>query len=229
MQVGKDTQTFSGGYGVNPHFDTPNHQYDMTDFNQLVAAIHLGTLPPTALPAVSFLKAPGYQDGHAGYSDPLDEQSFITSQINALMATPDWRSTAVVIAYDDSDGWYDHVFGGVRNPSQTVADSLTGAGQCGTGRPIAGEAGRCGYGPRMPLLVISPFAKSNFVDSTLTDQSSILRFVEDNWLGGARIPGSFDHKAGTITNMLNFQGRPDAAGSAPLTLSPVTGQPVRGG
>ena len=60
-----------------PQFNTPNHQYDMTDFNQLVAAIGKGELPASALPAVSFLKAPGYQDGHAGYSDPLDEQHFI--------------------------------------------------------------------------------------------------------------------------------------------------------
>lgn len=44
-----------------------------------------------------------------------------------------------------------------------------------------GYQDRCGYGPRQPLLVISPYAKVNFVDHTITDQSSILRFVEDNW------------------------------------------------
>ena len=58
----------------------------------------------------------------------------------------------------------------------------------------------------MPLLVISPFAKKNFIDHTLTDQTSVLRFVEDNWLGGQRIQpgGSFDTIAGTIQNMLNL-------------------------
>jgi phospholipase C len=61
----------------------------------------------------------------------------------------------------------------------------------------------------MPLLVVSPFAKKNFVDHTLTDQSSVLRFVEDNWLGGERIQpgGSFDTIAGPLNNMFDFQQR----------------------
>ena len=60
-------------------------------------------------PAVSFLKAPAYQDGHAGYSDPIDEQTFVVNVVNFLQKSEDWDSTAVVILYDDSDGWYDHV------------------------------------------------------------------------------------------------------------------------
>jgi hypothetical protein len=62
---------------------------------------------------------------------------------------------------------------------------------------LAGQQGRCGYGPRLPLLVISPWAKHNYVDHTLTDQSSILKFVEDNWRL-PRIPGSFDAIAGSL-------------------------------
>ena len=73
--IGRDTQSYVDGV---PQFNTPNHQYDTSDFNQLVAAITAGQLPASALPAVSFLKAPGYEDGHAGYSDPADEQQFIT-------------------------------------------------------------------------------------------------------------------------------------------------------
>jgi phospholipase C len=65
--------------------------------------------------------------------------------------------------------------------------------------------GRCGYGPRLPLLVISPWARRNFVDHTVTDQSSILRFIEDNWLGGQRIDGSFDALAGTLNGMFDFR------------------------
>ena len=55
-------------------------------------------------------------------------------------------------------------------------------------------------------MVISPFAKKNYIDHTLTDQSSVLKFVEDNWLGGQRIQpgGSFDTIAGTIENMLSL-------------------------
>lgn len=65
--------------------------------------------------------------------------------------------------------------------------------------------GRCGYGARQPLLVISPWAKQNFVDHTVTDQTSIIRFVEDNWLSGQRIgQGSFDGIASSISRMFNF-------------------------
>jgi len=186
-----------------------------------VAAIRHGALPGSALPAVSFLKAPGWQDGHAAYSDPLDEQQFIVREINALEQTADWPTTAVIVAYDDSDGWYDHVFSGVTNPSTSVADALTGTGMCGSGTPLAGQQGRCGYGPRQPFLVISPWAKRNAVDSTLTDQSSITRFIEDNWLRGQRISGSADALAGSLRGLFDF-GRPDFR---PLFLNPVTGQP----
>ncbi|MGH7749209.1 MAG: alkaline phosphatase family protein, partial [Candidatus Dormibacteria bacterium] len=221
--IGTDTQHYVNGA---PQFDTPNHQYDMSDFDQLVAGINRGDLPSSALPAVSFLKAPGYQDGHAAYSDPLDEQQFLIREINALMTTPDWASTAVVVNYDDSDGWYDHAYSGVTNPSQTVADALTGPGQCGTGTPLAGQQGRCGYGPRMPLVLISPWAKANNVDYTRTDQSSITRFVEDNWALG-RIDGSFDNVAGSLTGMLNLTNPHGAPPNPrPLLLDPITGIPT---
>ena len=114
--IGTDTQTAVSG---TPQFDTANHQYDTSDFDALVGAISHGYLSPDHLPAVSFLKAPGYQDGHPGYSDPLDEQKFVVDEINALEHTPAWSSTAVVVSYDDSDGWYDHVYSGVHNPSNT--------------------------------------------------------------------------------------------------------------
>ena len=68
---------------------------------------------------------------------------------------------------------------------------------------LAGENGRCGYGPRLPLLVISPWAKQGHVDHTLTDQSSMIRFVEDNWQL-PRIDGSFDAIAGTLNHMFDF-------------------------
>jgi phospholipase C len=221
--IGKDTQHYVAGV---PQFDTPNHQYDSSDFDALVAAIHKHKLPASALPAVSFLKAPGYQDGHAAYSDPIDEQQFIVDEVNALEATPDWSSTAVIISYDDSDGWYDHVYPGVANPSTSVADALTGAGACGSGTPLAGEQGRCGYGPRLPLLVVSPWARTNAVDHTVTDQSSILRFVEDNWRLG-RIPGSFDAIAGSLRGLFDFDGRRRIDGHPrTLILNPTTGQPV---
>jgi len=228
--IGTDTQTTTAGV---PQFDTANHQYDTSDFDSLVAAINHGYVAPDKLPAVSFLKAPGYQDGHPGYSDPIDEQQFVTTEINALQHTPDWSSTAVVVAYDDSDGWYDHAYSGVHNPSNTAAvanppgpqDFLTGTGLCGarTQTPLAGQNGRCGYGPRLPLLVISPWARHNYVDHTLTDQSSILKFIEDNWRL-PKIAGSFDSIAGTLNHLFDFCDR--RAHNARLYLDPTTGQPL---
>ena len=227
--IGTDTESYVSG---QPQFNTANHQYDISDFNALLGAISHGYVSPDHLPAVSFLKAPGYQDGHAAYSDPYDEQQFVTTEINALEQTSDWSSTAVIITYDDSDGFYDHVYSGVHNPSNTsnVAtppgpqDFLTGTGLCGTGTPLAGQNGRCGYGPRLPFLVISPWAKRDAVDHTLTDFSSIDKFVEDNW-GLPRIPGSFDSIAGSINPLFGFGRHPD---NSKLFLDRTTGQPTWG-
>jgi phospholipase C len=194
--------------------DQANHQYDLSDF---WAAANSGNLP-----AVSFLKAPGYQDGHAGYSDPLAEQSFLVNTINQLQTLPQWKNMAIIITYDDSDGWYDHAMPPIVNQSNTEADALTGTGECGQSTQGAYQ-GRCGYGPRLPLLIISPFAKANFVDHTITDQSSILKFIEDNWNLGRIGNQSFDEKAGSLLNMFDFtQGNP----SRRLILDPVTGQPI---
>jgi len=205
-----------------------NHEYDLEDF---FAAVTAGDFP-----AVSFLKASAYQDGHAGYSNPLDEQSIVVRLVNFLQSRPEWKSTAIVIMYDDSDGWYDHQMSPIVNQSQSSADRLTGLGLCGpsaettalpgvdpTGNPHA--LGRCGYGPRQPLLVVSPWARKNFVDHSITDQSSVLRFIEDNWLNGERIGGSFDAIATSITQMFDFNQEDDDPG-APVFFDPNTGKPV---
>ncbi len=213
--------------------DPANHQYDLRDF---FTALNAGNLP-----AVSFLKAAAFEDGHAGYSDPTDEQHFLVRVVNALQKSPEWGSTAVVILYDDSDGWYDHQMPPIVNPSFSAAvDTLNAPGVCQTSngfqqdepvvsKPLNGNNGapvwgRCGYGTRMPLLVVSPFAKRNFVDHTLTDQTSVLRFVEDNWLNGERIQhgGSFDSIAGPLNNMFDFD-QDDDGGPRKLVLDEQTG------
>ncbi|HEY0782119.1 MAG TPA: alkaline phosphatase family protein, partial [Thermoanaerobaculia bacterium] len=179
------------------HTDQANHQYDLNDF---WAAVNAGNMP-----AVSYLKAKKSQDGHAGYSSPLDEQIFIVNTINALQQRPEWASTAVIIAYDDSDGWYDHQMSPIMNQSASEVDALVGEGSCGSlAGAMARLVGRCGYGPRLPLLVVSPWAKTNFVDHTTTDQTSILRFIEDNWGLGQIGRGSFDALAGSLTGMFDW-------------------------
>jgi phospholipase C len=213
--------------------DPANHQYDLHDFFDALKAGHY--------PAVSFLKAQAYQDGHPGYSDPIDEQHFVVNVINTLQHMPEWQSTAVLILYDDSDGWYDHQEPPVVNPSSTPADALNAPGVCKVGlqqgRPVADTPlngslglpaqGRCGYGTRIPLIAVSPFAKVNHVDHTLIDQSSVLRFIEDNWLFGERIQlgGSFDTIAGQLNDMFDFEqgGAPrvflDSATGAVVSIS----------
>lgn len=175
--------------------DQANHQYDMKNF---WTAVDSGNMP-----SVSYLKAPMYQDGHAGYSDPIDEQQFIVNTINHLEKTPEWKDTAVIISYDDSDGWYDHVY----SPSN--------------GQSV--DSGKAGYGPRLPLLVVSPYAKTNFVDHTLTDQASILKFIEDNWKLGSIGGASLDAKAGSLNNMFDFKKGPS---TQRLFLNETTGEPV---
>jgi phospholipase C len=202
--------------------DQANHQYDMSDF---WASIQNGTMP-----AVSFLKAPAYQDGHAGYSDPLDEQTFLVNTINQLEQSPFWRNTAVIIAYDDSDGWYDHQMGPIVNQSNDPAvDALNGT-NCGTNPNdmAGGFQDRCGYGPRLPLLVVSRFARANMVDHTTTDQTSILRFIEDNWSTGPIGNGSLDTKSGSLLNMFRFGPGGPSRGTQSLILDPSTGEPAGG-
>lgn len=213
------------------HDGQANHQYDLSWFSTAALA--------GDLPAVSYLKANRAQDGHPGNSSPLDEQVFMVNVLNLLQSLPEWDETAVIITYDDSDGWYDHVIGPIVNQSNTVnsslipaslpthplnypADGLTGTGLCGSGtNSLMGLQARCGYGPRLPFLLISPYAKENFVDNTLTDQSSVVRFIEDNW-DLPQIDGSFDGIAGSLLNMFNFKKlRTDK-----LLLDPSTGQIV---
>lgn len=195
-----------------------NHQYDL---NLFYAAVNSGNLP-----AVTFLKAPKAQDAHPGNSDPLDEQVFLANVTNTLENSPYWSNTAEFILYDDSDGWYDHVVPPTVNNSNDPLNDF--APTCGDKKAgLGGADDRCGYGPRQPLLVISPYAKSNYISHTISDQSSVLKFIEDNWHTSG-IPDtlgqkSFDDKAGSLDDMFDFHNN----GSTPkVCISPTTGQAV---
>ncbi len=217
------TSTEAIGYTMVPGtatVDPANHAYDLDDF---FTAVQSGNYP-----AVSFIKAPGYQDGHPAYSDPLDEQAALVKVINFLQQQPDWKSTAVIVTHDDSDGWYDHASAPISRGSFSPADTLNGAGNCGTpgktSEPtgLSGQrvAGRCGPGTRVPFLVISPYAKKNYVSHVQVTQASIPRFIEDNWLKGQRIGGgSFDASTGAIDDMFNF----NSADTTPVMLDPTSG------
>ncbi len=210
-----------------------NHQYDSHDFFD---ALKAGNLPN-----VVFLKAPGYQDGHAGYSSPRDEQIFIADTINQLEESKFWNTTAVIIEYDDSDGWYDHQMGPIIMHSQQTAslmlgnqgDALSGPGICGSSSNGLQAQGRCGYGPRLPFIVISPWAKKNFVDHTTTDQSSAIAFIEKNF-GLTSVmpatdsdPGSYDQYAGPIDNMFDFTQTRGEVNRHKVFIDPNTGEVLR--
>ncbi|CAB3806215.1 phospholipase C [Pararobbsia alpina] len=224
--------------GVTP--EPANHEYDYNDF---VTAVKAGNYP-----SVSYIKAPAVGDGHPGNSDPIDEQEFVVNLVNFIQQQPDWKSTAVIVTYDDSDGWYDHKFAQpttssadavtvetINGPTSTVnstiagADQVSGPGTCtsasakpGVGITLSPVNGRCGPGTRIPFIVISPWVTPNTVSHVQITQSSVVRFIEDNWLGGTRIgQGSNDANAGDIRALFNFTGNTGPAST--LFLDPTLG------
>ena len=200
------------------HTDQANHQYDLSNFYT--------TLSHGNMPAVSFLKASQYQDGHPGYSDPLDEQTFLVNTINQIEHSRFWKSTAIVVTYDDSDGWYDHQPPVIVNGSNTALDAAI----C-TAAPmtLGSYPDRCGFSQRLPLLVISPWTRRNYVSNNLTNTSSVTAFIENNWLGGKRIGGgSYDAISGRLdgpAGLLDFFTAPHFR---PVILDPTTGAVVSG-
>lgn len=218
----RPTSTKAIGYTTVPgtkKVDPANHNYDLQDF---FTAVGSGNYP-----AVSFIKMASVQDGHPGNSNPLDEQIGLVNLVNFLQQQPDWDSTAIVLAYDDSDGWYDHAFATTTSPSFSSADALNGQGLCGApgatqptgvnGLPVPG---RCGPGTRHPFFVISPYSKKNYVSHVQITQASIPQFIEDNWLNGERLgKGAFDATTGSFVDMFNFNKK----NSTTLILDPNSG------
>jgi phospholipase C len=127
------------------------------------------------LPTVSWIVTPGQVSEHAPASVCVGE-NWTVQMLNALMNGPDWSSSAVFLTWDDFGGYYDHV------PPQQI-DGY-------------------GLGFRVPLLVISPFAKKGFIDSTQYEFSSMLRFSED-MLGLAQLTNR-DKGANNMLNAFDF-------------------------
>jgi phospholipase C len=234
------------------HNGQANHQYDISQF--------FAALQAHNLPAVTYLKAAAFEDDHPGNSDPLSAQTFEVEVINALQQSPEWFETAVFIQWDDTDGWYDHMTGPIINQtafgtginddfvnandsfipvlplstSTAVAkpNAIPSSGVCG--KPAGGPASppRCGYGIRMPILTISPFARQNYVEHLTLDQTSSLAFIEFNFdlgfLDGPTAPapdmGSFDRFAGSVLHMFDFDFPPNLTR---LILNETTGEIVR--
>ncbi len=128
------------------------------------------------------------------YSDPLDEQDGAVTLMNFLQQQPDWKNTAVLITWDDSDGWYDHVFTKVTSPSfDAEADQLDGPGKCGAGAALPGVGGkpvngRCGPGTRIPFHGDFAMGEANL--------SIIARFRSVPWCASSRTIGCTAQRIG---------------------------------
>jgi phospholipase C len=132
------------------------HLYNSPSLNEHVAAPEqfLTDAKSGHLPAVSWLLPPQYASGHPPAS-MCEGESWAVSVLNAVMQGPDWNSTAVFITWDDFGGFYDHV--------------------------APPQMDQFGLGPRVPLLIISPYAKSGYVSHTVYDHTSVLKFVETRY------------------------------------------------
>ena len=161
------------------------------------------------LPAVTFLK-PGDDDGHPGYSTLYAYENFVARAVAAIQNNPRlWRSTAIFITEDETGGYYDS---GYIQPVSFFGD-----------------------GPRVPMMVVSPYARQGFVDHTYTDHVSILKFIEANWglkpltsysednLPNAT-PGQYVPKVrpaiGNLMTMFNFQNPHFGTVKLPVKTAP---------
>jgi phospholipase C len=141
-----------------PFFDTVRADHQLANvarFSAFVRAARRGTLPNVAwlTPAQSVSDHPPALITRG--------QAYVTGVVNAIMRSPDWRSTAIFLAWDDWGGFYDHV------------------------RPPSVDAQ--GYGLRVPALVISPYARRGYVDHQVLSFDAYLKFIEDDFLGGRRL------------------------------------------
>jgi len=154
------------------------------------------------LPKVAWV-APDFRDSEHGPALVSTGQSFVTKLVNAVMRGPDWKSTAIFVNWDDWGGFYDHV--------------------------VPPKVDSQGYGIRVPGLVISPYAKKGFIDHQVLTTDAYLKFIEDDFLGGARLNPATDGRRdprptvrenvsilGDLMNDFDFTQTP----RPPMTLRP---------
>jgi phospholipase C len=138
------------------------------------------------LPHVAWI-TPDYQDSEHPTAKPADGMWYVTKLINALMASAYWKDSVVFLTWDDYGGFYDHV-----EPPELDA---------------------FGLGPRVPMLVISPYAKAGYISHYIYEFSSVLKFIEERW--GLPHLTARDHWANDMQDCFDFNQQP----SAPLTIA----------
>ena len=162
---------------VQQSASTPRIWNPLPLFNDVRQDHQLGNVKPLAsylraarngtLPSVSWITPSAANSEHAP-SSVHRGQAFVTSVINAAMKSPDWKSTAIFLTWDDWGGFYHHV--------------------------VPPTVDRNGYGLRVPGIVISPYAKRGFIYQQILSSDAYLRFIEDVFLRGARLNPRTDHR-----------------------------------
>jgi len=148
----------------------------MRDFAVLAKDLAGGTLP-----AVAYVKAIGYHTEHPGDGTTLSAGvAFVTSIVDQVLKSRYGSDTLVLITYDEGGGYFDHV------PTPPPS-------------PVDGKA----YGTRIPLLAIGPFARKNFVSHVVMEHSSIVKFIEWNWLGATGQLGTRDAVVSNLGSLLD--------------------------
>jgi len=139
------------------------------------------------LAAVSWVIPAGVNSDHAGSTSNTGGPSWVASIVNAVGSSPYWSNTAILVTWDDWGGWYDHV------PPKVIDDGTSwGSGYA--------------YGFRVPLIVISPYARPAYVSHVTHDFGSILRFIEDTF--GLGTLGYADTYADDLLDCFNFSQTP---------------------
>ena len=207
----------------------------MSDFDSLVSAHRHGYAVAGPPAGRQLPEGSGIPGRSRRLLRPARRAAVRRNEINALEQTPDWSSTAVVIAYDDSDGWYDHVYSGVHNPSNTASvatppgpqDFLNGAGICGgTGHAArAGRTAAAATGRACRCWSISPWAKRE-LRRPHADRPELDHEVRRGQLAAWTDRRVVRRDRRSAEPMFDFGGsRP---GNSALYLDPTTGQPVDG-
>jgi phospholipase C len=165
------------------------------------------------LPAVSWITPTQANSDHPP-ANIATGQAYVTNLINTIMRSPDWKSTAIFLTWDDWGGFYDHV--------------------------VPPSADAFGYGLRVPALVISPYAKRGYIDHQVLSFDAYNKFIEDDFLHGMRLNPSTDGRPdprpdvrenvailGNLISDFNFSQKP----RRPVLLPqyPPSGPPSRPG
>ncbi|MGZ4184804.1 MAG: phosphocholine-specific phospholipase C [Solirubrobacteraceae bacterium] len=202
------TEVVKGGTGVNNGYGF---------FEILANDVKTGRLP-----SVSWVVAPEAYTEHPAW--PAGYGAWYTAQVlNALTSDPDvWSKTALLITFDENDGFFDHVVspypnvGDLAGQSTVPLDNEFFAGKAGTPGGSDGTPGPYGLGVRVPLLIVSPWSRGGWVCSETFDHSSLIRFLEARF--GVHEPNITPWRravCGDLTSAFDFESTNDRVPTLP--------------